>query len=161
MLSPSHGGHPASTHLICTPGSLLVPLQRLCQVEHQPLFFPYPATPRHLLVHEYQPTDAMLQESFCFFISLNQFKSALGPPPSRLEGNVISVIIGTPHFQGLCKGTQVLPRQQVGPSGHGLWCLLATAEMHGVSVQLGPSAPASIFRFQISPWNLRDRASST
>ena len=97
-----------------------------------PLLPPPPATPRHLLVHEYQPMDAMLQESFCFFISLNQFKSALGPPPSRLEGNVISVIIGTPHFQGLCRGTYVLPKQQVGPSGHGLWCLLATAEMHVV-----------------------------
>lgn len=44
------------------------------------LILPTP-TPKHLLVHEYQPTEAILQESFCFFLSFNQFKSALGPPP--------------------------------------------------------------------------------
>lgn len=36
----SHCGHTASTHLISTLRSLLVLDQRLCQVEHKPLFFP-------------------------------------------------------------------------------------------------------------------------
>lgn len=70
-----------------------------------PSSFPPTPIPKHLLVYEYQPTDDILQESRCFFISLNQLKSALSPPPPGLKGNTVSIITGTPYFQDLGKGT--------------------------------------------------------
>lgn len=89
----------------------------------------------------------ILQESLCFFISLNQLKSALSPPPPlRLEGNTISLIIGPllsgPGQRNLLKDTGWPLWLWPVPCWLLVWC--------GCFSPAGPLAPEAILGFTLS-----------